>query len=452
MATEPNRLPQQPGQQQGAGTPSPMRQELSKGLAETAFGFFASAAAEAVDDPTVAEPIRAMGSRIAQTMQQRWWQKEFENFNAQHGQEYQQKSMTLLEKVKTDFNNINNGFYTDDAGNSIEVDPVGEQANRLRDNLLRDATMQFTRFGNDYMNAAAKYAANPFVNQAVMNMMQQTTGTIQGVTGPSQSQLAEQQYAETNLAREEAELKKRLPQKPSGNGSKKEDLDPLTLWHKVGGNPNRYMGALMTKHRDWLEPYWAQAAASTEAAILDQNHDWINQPDRLQRAVEENSARTLQLAAGKFVEVMLPGAGSIVRSMPGGEQYFPQQGFTPDQPQRMTADLPKQEREKFATEMIQTAGQYLDEVIRTHKPKTYENAIDMVMADLVNPMLRNKIDPRTKGGQSLQKRIRSRIIGALSDKEYMGRFVPSVREEYNVQVPKTKLLGREKPYTRLLDR
>ena len=264
--------------------PSPMRQAVSQGLAETAFGFFGSAAAEAVDDPNVAVPIQQMGTRIAQAMQQRWWSKEFENFNAEHGELYQARSMELMNRVKQDFNNINNGFYTDEQGNTIEIDPAGEQAARLRDNLLRDATMRFTQFGNDYMNAAGKYAANPFVNNAVQAMMQQTTQTIQGVTGPSQAVAGEQQYAQLELTREEANLKKRLPQPHASSSRDREDQDPYSLWLKLK-NPAKYMSEIMTNRRDWLLPFMASAKSKVEADYIRRspNQELVNQPDVLDR-------------------------------------------------------------------------------------------------------------------------------------------------------------------------
>ncbi len=308
----------------GAGKP---HEEVSKGLMRASFGILGQAFAQEFGAPA-GQAIVETGDRLTRSMQMRWWQKEQEDFKTMHMQDYTTRTKELSSRLKDQMSALDKGILVDEAGNVTNIDPTSEQANRMRDDLLKTSILSLQELDTEYMNSAEKYRSNPLINNSIQNLMASRSQMIAELTGPSPSMEREDQLAGTDLKRAQAEnLRSEAAYNRSGRGAaagKPKDFfklapDEQLATYGWGGIGRILMGT--KEGRERLGPYGLPVEADVVKEIQDKYGIPPMHPDFEMRKNQEEE-RIMKESLVKYVRANFgPGGVAALRGeMP---QLFP---------------------------------------------------------------------------------------------------------------------------------
>ena len=432
--------------------PGGPQKAFSSGMMEASFGFFGSAAAEAVGDPNVAQPIQNIGTNIATQMMNRWWKQEWENFYAEHGTPFKEQSMQLVAGLNDKFKQLNMGVYVDETGNTMKLDPTGEDASRIRDNLLGDVVKNFSQLNNNFMEAAMKYPANPYVNNAVQQLLQNTTQTINQITGPTPQQEREQSYAGTDLVREQAGYYSRMPA-PSGSGSeKKKEFDPFEYYREHGALALARKFTTSPTAKTILGEHEAQAEIDYRNTLMNKTAEFKSNPDALTQAVLQGAPQISRRAITSWMADNIPQALDELQQSPNAELYIPQ---ATQEPFRYTSDLPGEQKKEAINEAVNAVIQEMENVsLNAGSGISYEEVVDRAIENVLLPALNQQFPPdsqATPGAKRLKKDLKSSVISAVSNPSVIGGRSEVLRERFDIPIRSIFETTRERTKKGILD-
>ncbi len=427
------------GEQQGVdfvNTPTATpAQAFSKGMAQVSAGFFASAAAEAVGDPSVAAPIQAMGQNIAASMQNRWWQKEWETFKSNYTDDFVSQAQGLQQELKTKTQAINNGFFQDDAGNTVQLDLKSiegqTEAMRLMDNIHRETVQNLSMITNNYMEAAQKYSGNPYVNNSVQGLMMSHTNTVKELIGPSIAGQYEKPMAEVEQMRSEAMYGRAASKAVGKKGQPKLDFNEKIEEAMASGDVGKAL-RLLTSTGDGqaaLGPYIEDAAQ--EALNRQYEAGKLTTEDETGKAafVGENRVNFQNNGARRWLSDHYPGSEELISRMPGGERF--RGGADLSGPQLATADLDPVTKNNLQNEILGKAlGVLQARAQEADAPKDYDDLVNEVALAWLKPMLDSKIAGTDSRTVAWKKKVFNDIVNHLYNSQKVSEDLPDLVSKY----------------------
>lgn len=398
---------------QGSDAPGSVGGAIRRGGMEAGFQMFGSAVANYAGIPEAAAPIANIGINISNTMQDRWFKQEYENFNASVGQQFKNQSQALVQNLNKTFKQIDSGFYTDEDGNTIKINPQSEDAIRLKNRTIGDVLTNFQQLNDQFFQAAQKYAHNPYVTATVQNMLTTTTSTIKGIVGPTPAEASEKNLAQIALMRRQGEATR-----AAARGSKKKEgiqtfQDAL---NKFG--PQKAMSYVVSNKRaDWLAPWMASAKALFQKQAKQEfeikNPGQSPSDQQLEDLALQNADKITNLAAGMFANSNVPGFASTLDRL-GLKQYLPAGGERGGPPAFVvTTDLSKAKTRQFIDETEDNAIAIMEDFIRRNVPNKYKE-VERVAEQWLNQYLKEKVGG-SKGAEALRAKVRNEVIRRLKN-------------------------------------
>lgn len=409
-------------------------QAFSKGMAQVSAGFFASAAAEAVGDPSVAAPIQQMGSNIAASMQNRWWQKEWETFKSNYTDDFVSKAQALQEELKTKTQALNNGFFQDGMGNTVQLDlksPEGQaEVMRLMDNIHRETVQNLSMITNNYMESAQKYAGNPYVNNSVQGLMASHSNTVKELIGPSVAGQYEKPMAEVENLRASAEYGRSAAKAVGTKGKGKLDINEKIEEAMASGDVQKALRLLTSQDgQGTIAPYINDAAQ--EALNRQYEANRLTPEDEQGKAafLGENNANFMNNAARRYLSDHFPGSEELIAQMPGAERFMG--GADKSGPQLATADMDPTAKKQIQNEILGKAlGALQERAQEPDAPSDYNELVNEVALAWVKPMLDKKVAGTDSQSVAWKKRMFNDIVNYLYNTEKVGTDLPELTEKY----------------------
>lgn len=383
------------------------------------FKALGQAFASQMGQPEVAEHYAAVADDVYTSLQNRWFQKEFEDWRDLYMKPHFAQSKQAVAEMKAKLNEINGGVYTQPDGTKVQVDPNSTQAIRLRENVIQEAMTKSKQLDMElFSQSADKFRNNPFVNQAVQNFIMQKTQMINSAVAPTQGLEQEKGIAEIELMRAQ---KQRAQQAARAERMRAEDwfaLAPQQVFAKQGGNVEQMTSWLHSPiGQQYIAPKIAaqQARVQQEELIRDpslRDPNNVNAADMLARRMQMREKEIMRKAIGQFYEEELP---SVARQMKKSPEY--NELFITRPPQQVKNGIivaEKQNLEAVLADAI-SRGMKWDEAIKNIQEEwipiqvdTYReryggdrefiNKLRSTLEDyLRNPQLKKKLTDERKG-------------------------------------------------------
>lgn len=232
-------------------------------------------------DPNVAAAYRQTGQNITGILQQRWFQKEYENFDEQALQPLAQKVMGIQDSLVEKFGQLDAGQLPDGSG---PINPDSFDSAKMKQRLLYTHIHEANKAVQELFAAAAKYGSgNPFITQRVLDIVSSTSTTVSSLTDPSMAK-REQEFsglektqaetgllgAQTEEAQERAALLKRTD--PNLKGQVKDEAINAEQYLKKYG-PGEALTYMLQGQAGWMQPYREQEMAKMQAQISEDAMD-----------------------------------------------------------------------------------------------------------------------------------------------------------------------------------
>ncbi len=422
-------IPEQNQQMPATGS---IRQNVSSGLTQLGFNLLGSAMAEEFEDPRLAAPVEQMGSNIVNTLRQRWFQKEHEDFQSMYGDKYKADSEQLDMRFKSQMEDLAQGIIGQNVdGSAIMVDPADPRAVRARDNIIRSTIMDMSKLDDGLMAAADKYRTNPFVSQKIQNIVQSRSQLIEELTGPTMAQQSEMNLAKIENTRADTRLKNRMPVDPSGgSGSKTKfaDMSPRQIMTKLGGPIDFAEWLVGTPEGQQHMAGWQDmGAASYKQQLVAQDPSLAFNEDALNTRVAEKEAMFDKRGAAMYIADVFPELAPHMSQMPRFKDWFPQRAAAVHDPVIKGA-MTKKEEDASIESAQAPALVTLERIIREKNPKTIDDAIGEWENKFLQAYTAQQIAdiPATKSFRDrFQKEIRKWIRDPKNWKE-----IPIAAEKY----------------------
>lgn len=443
MAKQEVQPPMQPEQAQGpypepaqGGFGRQMARGISKDLIKAGFGFLGSAFSEEFNDPNLAAPFQEMGINIADTLQDRWFKKEYEDFVSISGEPFKKRLGDLNAKVSRQFDMINRGIYVDESGVTQKLDPLSDKASLLKENMYRSTILETSAATQEYMSAAAKYGNNPYVNREIQSVLAQQTSDIQGLLGPSITTEQDVARSQNMVQREQAGYFSRMPQADTDGSSAANKLKAMSIAEIIEEKGVKGAANYLTSTIDGQErlgTYISSLESADEQTLVndykERGIDLINQGDVLKRLLVQGNKKRVQNAAYLAIEEALGSDDPRLTEFKNttvGKQY--------EVPKVSTLlSLSPQQIDQQADKNKQQA---LDAVAQARKHgASTDEAIDEAVQ-----LLTQQLNQYYGQGSPTTKRIKVQVINYLNSKE--------VRQQLEGDEPKAKPRPRAGPRTR----
>lgn len=432
--------------------PADLSTNIATGLMNFGFATLGSAFAQEFQDPSLAAPLAQIGTNISNTLRERWYRKEEEDFMNLYGKKYIADAQSLASQLKADFAAINAGEISDVEGGVRTIDPTSEAAGRMRDDLIRNAGDRLTQLDDQLMENAGKYASNPFISQKIQNLVQSRSQAITAMTGPTASQESEINLAKTNLLRAQATAAKRGPQAKEKQLSPEKE-SPMGLYINVlKADPQQLHGYLAGTDdgRKRISPYMdsARSELATELVAKDPQLAWNK--DQLNMRLDKMKSEQQERAALKYIgAVYPPGVQNALLSMTKYQEMLP----APKEeikPPAFTGLMTDEERESNYEVGKEEALTGLERLVREQRPENVDELLRIWETDWLEPFVARNF-AANKGAREEAARFKN-FMRTWIKKNWGASGIAT--QEYG----KGPISGRQRwgsrggPFSRLIDR
>jgi len=425
--------PQQ--QQQQQQPPGEMQRTISTGLTNMGFAFLGSAFAQEFNNPALAKPFEQMGANITNTLHDRWWKAEYDNFISQNGRPYQDKMMAIRTKMSDTMSMINRGVYTDANGVTQNLDldsPAGkERVSLLRQEAFTSSLSGISNLTDQYAQSAGKYANNPYINKEIEGVVTRQSESISQQFGPTMVQANEASRAQTRLMDSQAHKEDRLPADRS-KGSETDKLKNATIGDLIQNKgidwtadylPNTPQG------REKIAAFIGGARAEVTQQIIETQkkpdgtpYSETNDAEELGRMVDTLNPRVMRIATGRALKQVRPDLAT-----PWSENnptFFPHKDIEKD-----SRPLNRKNTEIRQKDYVANAIQVMDDIVYNENPTSFDGTVDAVMAE-INRQLTEEFGLSTSTDIT-KKKIRTEVINTINNMSKLKTLNPNIYNHFS---------------------
>lgn len=388
---------------------SALERRIGSRMAGAGVGMAGRAMANLVGDEEGAAEYTALGQEVAQALEDRWHQKEFENWQAAHMQPWQEQMDMLNTSSKNQLNALDTGMILTPAGEAVgQIDPKSEQAVRIRQRIYRDTMQAISKQDMELMNSATKYQ-NPMIAQSVGAILSERSQMVSGFFKTPEVLESEGEVADIGLKRAQAKAAKTAGAKPKRpldlrEALSREGIAGILPWVISSPEGQDLLGS------DLGKGFLDAAHSQVTDEILRRHPDLINNKDALTHAVGKRADDINKRAAGLLVQSALgQGVASILQER-NPEFFAPQKVISAAS---ITGRRPRYEQDQIIDAWKDESIRMLTEVLRTETPTNVDKAIDFVVEHWLTAQMKKEIDlnPETA---AFSKRLKSAVMTHLS--------------------------------------
>ena len=151
-------------------------------------------------DQNAMAPWRAAGAKAADSLNMRWLQMEFEEFQDSHVEGWKNNMKTVSQEFKVRNAMLDDGMWEDPTGQMVPLDTTSEVGRerllRYRGELFTNYYGQMSDITMNLSGEAAKYPNNTLIGKQVAEVIKFQSDKLMNVANPQERIQAEQSYAD----------------------------------------------------------------------------------------------------------------------------------------------------------------------------------------------------------------------------------------------------------------